>query len=292
MAKVSKKSFPIKNIALWSGWYFVASYLIFLALFNFNIVQSSDWAKLSNIVLHGFTGFTFGIALFAWVPIWLAGCITIMQTGKPLKLIVKKDKEKKAAEPEKIEKEEAKIIFPSKLPEEMRVPYSRMIRGQLSRGAMDCKIIPAQSPSVLSAECEQCDKEVQNMTLPESFDIDIKEESSSPVFKELSWDNNDDETEFNKPDENQIEVKIEIRGDKKFAIVTHDDSDFWVADAENWFATGKQKPSPINAVIEIAKNENAIPVLLLKTENIMDLDLLIPKWKANGVKVIKNISEI
>jgi hypothetical protein len=252
----------------------------------------SDWLIISDTVLHGFTGFTFGLALFAWAPIWLAGCITIMKTGKPLKLIAKKEVEKKEAEPEKIEKEEPKIVFPSELPEEMHVPYSKMIRGQLSRGAMDCKVIPDQPPAVLSAECEQCDKETQNMALPESFDVDVKEESDTPVFKELNWDTIDDETEFNTSKENQTEIKIEIRGDKKFAIVTHDDSDFWVADGENWFATGKQKPSPINAVIEIAKNENAVPVLLLKTENIMDFDILIPKWKASGIKIIKDISEL
>lgn len=288
MADTQKKSFPVKNIALWSGWYFVISYFIFMFMFDFNILQPSNWAKLSNIVLHGFAGFAFGIALFALMPIWLAGCFTIIKTDKPLKLIAKKTADKKAEEPKKIEKEESKIIFPSEMPEEMQVPYSRMLRGQLSRGAMNCKTVSPQSPAVLSAECEQCDKEVQNMTLPESFDIDVKEEASAPVFKELNWDN--DDIEFNNPDENQI--KIEIRGNKKFAIVTHDDSDFWVADEENWFASGKQKPSPINTVIKIANTENAIPVLLLKTENIMDLDILIPKWKVSGIKIIKNISEL
>src|SRR5574344_1412592 len=292
MSKTSKKSFPIKDIALWSGWYFVVSYFIFLILFNFNIIRPSSWERLSNIALHGFTGLTFGIALLALIPIWAAGCITIIKTGKSLKLIVKKAPEKKDSDPKPVEKEESKIVFPSEMPEEMHVPYSRMIRGQLSRGAMNCTVVANQSPAVLSAECEQCDQETQNMALPESFDVDAKEETSTPVFKELNWDNTNGGTEFNKPEENNIEIKIEVRGNKKFAVATHDDPDFWVADEENWFATGKQKPSPINAVIQIAKNENAIPVLLLKTENIMDLSTLIPKWKASGIKIIKNISEL
>ena len=33
-------------------------------------------------------------------------------------------------------------------------------------------------------------------------------------------------------------------------------------------------------------------VLLLKTENIMDLEILIPKWKSDGIKIIKNITEL
>lgn len=292
MSKTSKKSFPVKNIALWSGWYFVVSYFIFLILFNFNIIRLSSWGKLSNISLHGFAGFTFGIALLALIPIWLAGCITIIKTGKPLKLIAKKSPDKKEPDSKKVEPEELKIIFPSEMPEEMHVPYSRMVRGQLSRGAMDCTVVPNQPSAALSAECEQHDPAIQSMALPESFDVDIKEETSAPMFKELNWDNTDDKTELNNQEENNIEIKIEIRGDKKFAVATHDDPDFWVADEENWFATGKQKPSPINAVINTAKNENAVPVLLLKTENIMDLNTLIPKWKASGIKIIKNISEL
>ena len=88
------------------------------------------------------------------------------------------------------------------------------------------------------------------------------------------------------------QVKIETFGDKKFAIATHDDPDFWIADGDNWFATGKQKTSPVAAAVAAAKTENAIPVLLLKSENIMDLADLRKKWDADGVKIITDMSEL
>lgn len=291
MSKEVKKSFPLKYIIVWTMGYFIVSGLIFLMLFNFNILYLSNWIGLSKIVLHGFAKFSFIIALVAWIPIWLAGCITIIKTSKPL-ITLKKEKEEKEnkTESEKINDKETKIIFPSEMPEEMHVPYTRMIRGQLSRGVMNCKIVPNKPPVNLSAECNQNIDEM-SMMLPESFDIDKIEEPNIPVFKELNWDDvPNNKTEFNKPDENKIEIKT--INNKKFAIITHDDSDFWVADEDNWFATGKQKPSPINAVITAAKNKNAIPVLLLKTDNIMDLEILILNWKADGIKIIKDISEL
>lgn len=293
MADTKKKPFPIKHIALWTGWYFVASYFVFLFLFRFDILHISDWMKIQSIVLHGFAGLSFGMALLAWVPIWLAGCKTIIKSGKPLTLIEKKEAPKKDDDAPAPAPEDKKIIFPKNLPEEMRVPYSRMIRGQLSRGAIDCKIIPTKPDSELSAQCDQNEAEAP-MALPESFDFDAKEESAAPMFKELSWGSldSDTETEFDTSADEKIEIKIETRGDKKFAVATHDDSDFWIADGENWFATGKQKPSPVTSVIDVAKKENATPALLLKSENIMDIDTLKEKWTTDGVKIIKDLSEL
>lgn len=289
MKDSEKKSFPVKNIALWTGWYFVASYLIFLILFGFDILHISDWVKIPDYALHGFSGFSFAATMIAWVPIWVAGCMVIIKTGRPLLARTEKKEEKKEDTSADEAPKEKQIVFPAGLPEEMRVPYSRLIRGQLSRGATDCKIVenPIRN-APLSAECIQKADEVSSMALPENFDLEANEESATPVFKELNWEDNDSDIQSNI----ESEVKIEIRGDKKFAIATHDDPDFWIADGENWFATGKQKTSPVAAAVAAAKTENAIPVLLLKSENIMDLANLRKKWDADGVKIITDISEL
>ncbi len=289
MKDSEKKSFPVKNIALWTGWYFVASYLIFLILFGFDILHISDWASIPSYAMHGFSGFSFGITMIAWVPIWIAGCMVITKTGKPLLARKEKKEEKKEDTTNKEVPKEKQIIFPAELPEEMRVPYSRLIRGQLSRGATDYKIVlPPIKQTELSSECAPNTDCISSMALPENFDLEADEESDAPVFKELNWEDDNSDTNSTPA----LEIKIEIRGDKKFAIATHDDPDFWVADGDNWFATGKQKTSPVNAVIAAAKEKNAVPVLLLKTENIMDLNQLSKKWEADGVKIITDISEL
>ena len=303
MSNSDQKSFLFsKNPLLWTGWYFVASYLIFLLIFNFNILHASNWARLPYISLRGFSGLAFGVALFAWIPVWVAGLLAIRRTGKPLFGSPKSSANKEKAEEFKTFQEpEPKIEFPKNLPEEMRVPYSRMIRGQLSRGAMDCKVVQntGKPAAALSAECTPTNVDGLSadpmtgmngeMALPESFDFDSSPggaDANAPVFREISFGDPSPDSAY------ASDIKIETRGDKKFAIATHDDPDFWIADSDNWFATGKQKPSPVAAVIAAAKENDASPVLHLAAENIMDLDSQKEKWQSEGVMVIKDLSEI
>jgi hypothetical protein len=295
MVGKKKKSFPVKNIVLWTGWHFVISYLVFLFVFHFNIIHLADWAKVPRIALSGLPGAAFGFSLLAWIPIWLAGCATIKKTGKPLFTLPKKEPPKKDAPDatDLLVKKEPEIKFPSQMPEEMRVPYARMMRGYLSRGALDCKVVPAQNTATaLSAECAPAPTDqpidAAAMPLPDDFDFSAPVESDTPVFRELSWGNSDTD----KDTDSKTDIKIETRGDKKFAIATHDDADFWVADGDEWFATGKQKPSPIAAAISAATENDATPVLHLVSENIMDLDALKEKWRAAGVVVIKDLTEL
>ena len=78
----------------------------------------------------------------------------------------------------------------------------------------------------------------------------------------------------------------------KHAIIAHTDNDFWVTDPDNWFATGKTRPSPIASVIAMANEHKVTPVLYLGAQNILDLETLIPEWESNGIKVITDLSEI
>lgn len=76
------------------------------------------------------------------------------------------------------------------------------------------------------------------------------------------------------------------------AISVHTDNDFWVADEEIWFASGKQKTSPIMSVLEAAKKHDAEPVLYLGSVNILDLDSNRDKWSSQGIKVITELSDL
>ncbi|MCL1892343.1 MAG: hypothetical protein FWF97_03615 [Alphaproteobacteria bacterium] len=301
MADAKKKSFiASKNFLLWTGWYFVASYLIFLGFFGFNLLSPAAWQKIPNIALHGFGGLTFGMALIAWIPIWLAGSMAIAKTGKPILSFAKKEEPKKEVEEESAPQEkQPEINFPDAMPEEMRVPYARMMRGQLARGAMDCKVIQKNDKAAaLSAECKEtapasakamAGKPEEEMMLPDSFDMETPDSGNVPQFREITFGD-----PLPAPDipASAQEIKIETRKGKKFAIATHDDPDFWIADSENWFATGKQKPSPVETAIAAAAENDATPVLLLASENIMDLDAQRKKWVAAGVVVVKDLEEL
>lgn len=160
---------------------------------------------------------------------------------------------------------------------------------------------------------------LSDFPLPTDFDIDISTPTFSaiPSFTEINFDeptppaaintapvlpsdingphhsfNNDDLkqhlTSINQPFEEVDDIIIT----NSHAIATHSDKDFWVTDNENWFATGKVRPSPIAAVCGIAHDQKLKPAIYLSATNIMDLDTLIPQWESIGVTVITDLSQI
>ena len=78
----------------------------------------------------------------------------------------------------------------------------------------------------------------------------------------------------------------------KFAIVAHTDPDFWVADADAWFAAGKTRKSPIDLVKRVATEHNIEPVLYLGSNNIMDIENLVPQWEQDGIHVITELKNL
>ena len=76
------------------------------------------------------------------------------------------------------------------------------------------------------------------------------------------------------------------------AIAAHTDTDFWIADDPDWFATGKQKKSPARAALDAGAAKNLTPVLYLGSKNIMDVDDKIAQWSADGLRVVTDLSEI
>ena len=78
----------------------------------------------------------------------------------------------------------------------------------------------------------------------------------------------------------------------EFAIATHSDPDFWVADTENWFAAGKTRPSPIQSVKKIATLHKRTPAIYLASKNILDLDNLVDTWTNDGIAVFTDLTQI
>ena len=75
-------------------------------------------------------------------------------------------------------------------------------------------------------------------------------------------------------------------------IAVHNDPDFWIADNENWFAAGKQKPSPADAVLAAGAARGVRPVLYLAQTNILDLDARRAQWASDGITVITTPDEL
>lgn len=75
----------------------------------------------------------------------------------------------------------------------------------------------------------------------------------------------------------------------KYAIATHDDPSFWVADGDTWFATGRQKPSPVVAATRVAAARGVVPVLYMTCDNIMNIDARRADWEKSGVVVTNDL---
>ena len=158
------------------------------------------------------------------------------------------------------------------------------------------------------------------LPLPDSFDIDSGAEVNfdAPVFSDINFDDDEDSGEKEvaedkksgagdapkKSNANKDFVKyLKKCGQKakyqnglylsdKFVIALHDDDDLWIADDIDWFAAGKQKPSPITALKNAQTQYDVTPILFLDNANIMDGDTLIDTWRNDGIMVAQSTDEL
>lgn len=156
--------------------------------------------------------------------------------------------------------------------------------------------------------------------IPEDFDVPATNSepqfSDVPVFSEINFgDDGDDDAEDSEPADNNEKsrpttntmeqicelvkgsgLNAKADGDLVVSdaavIALHDDADFWVADELDWFASGKQKPSPIVALLDACKDTDKKPVLFLAECNIMDFEKLAPKWRAKGIAVVQSRDDL
>ncbi|MDR1697211.1 MAG: hypothetical protein LBR41_03265, partial [Rickettsiales bacterium] len=282
-----------------------------------NILSPALWAHLLSIRLHGFAGFTAAVMLLSFWPLMLATARIVWITGRypweKVPVAPKVTWTPPPPEPDPFEN----MVIPDEIPAEMREPYIRMMRGSLARSAKS-----AFELATLSADKKTEDdisaivhqpSSIDEFALPDSFDVPAFD--SAPAFSDL---------DFNSPlagesqsasdevapsdavrglvEQHLISRKFEIEYDgdiivasrrtKKFVIATHDSPEFWTADGDTWFANGAQKPSPVATLTAAAEKHNASPILLLQSDNIMDVADRINEWSAHDIRVIRDITEI
>ena len=210
-------------------------------------------------------------------------------------------------------------LIPETVPAELRVAYERA-RDNVSRiqtSAFDLGNITKSNTPIIEQQTPNNDIATNEMPIPTDFDIEDTSSiiGNAPIFTDLDFDDDDveNDTDENEPqindvkqttDNNDLVIKYltaksiahTIEDDvvitDAFAIVSHTDSDFWVADNESWFAAGKIRKSPIASVLQIANAHNVQPILYLGADNIMDIDELRVQWESSGIRVITNLKDL
>ena len=324
------ESLGLKNRALaWTVFYVFLMWVILYFLFNFNMFVATDWIRLTRIELHGFPGLVFGVMILAAMPLYIATTVlTVRNKEMPIKLplpncltpVPEKKEEVAQPKPVVVEQEILPELRPG-VPLEMR---ESVMRAQKNYGARQMSVfnkpmtmqaidLPNKTPvpemATVPATTEEGGEVVQDnpFPVPNDFDIGGEEEKDYgvPVFSDINFDDENSENEqgasptddlcefltgagytVNKTDDDLIMVN-------NFVIAAHDDEDFWVADDVDWFAAGKQKPSPIAALNNArAANADLHPVLYFGKYNIMDFDEMAEKWRADGIDVITNRDDL
>lgn len=250
----------------WTVGYAVFTYIILHLLFGFDMLSLRQWSILYRAQLRGFAGFAFGIMILAAIPLYIATTTLIVRKKKPLfELFPKKKTEKPESKPAPEPAPEPPVM-PAYIPTELR--------GAFLRAKKNITSYPVTQSEPSAPEPAQPEPTAA-LPLPDDFDFTMApEQSAAPMFREISFDSPKPAA----PD------GIIIRDG--FAIATHDDDDFWVADDETWFANGKQKPSPVMAALGAARDNNLKPALRLVARNIMDIDSKIAEWESMGIEIM------
>ncbi|MBQ7289781.1 MAG: hypothetical protein IJW84_02715 [Alphaproteobacteria bacterium] len=289
-------------------------------MFDFSIFNRAQWRHLAHAQLRGFPGFVFGILLLAALPLYIATTTLIVRTKQPLITIpLPKIKipeflrSSPAPTPETVPESETPTLgpdevdtpveLPDDMPAELRFAF---IRARNNIGRIQTSAFNAPHPQLSHTQPDTPDTIADNLPLPTDFDIDIPApdvDPTIPTFTEINFDDEIIDTPTT-PNDNTELIQHLTQNNKEFstdedivitdthAIITHADSDFWVTDTDNWFATGRTCPSPIIAVQNTAEKYNRTPAIYLASMNIMDIDKLIPQWQSAGITVITDLSEI
>ncbi len=146
------------------------------------------------------------------------------------------------------------------------------------------------------------------LPIPTDFDTPSVVNNDVPGFSDLKFDDDDDDDDDeeetpNTPEYTGVQEFLDGAGHKsevfgnliitgKCAIAVHADDDFWVADDIDWFAAGRQKPSPIVELLNAQKEKDLEPVLYLGHNNIMDFDTVSEKWRESGIKIVTNSDDL
>ena len=319
-----------RTAIIWTACYIIATWALLYFLFKFNIFNAQQWQHLAQARLRGFPGFVFGILLLAAPSLYIATTTLIIRTKKPLftiplpkmpqffkRTIATPTSSDTTPPPSSTDDEtsepESELKLPDDLPAELHSTFKRALSHPIYN-------IPTPTPSDIDQT--DSDSDTTNTTdvtdispdlfpIPSDFDIEIPdpEFDAAPTFTDINFDAPQSPTITESPDippyaisdklfdhlasqDTPYEIDQEIILTPTHSISVHNDPDFWVADSENWFAAGKTRPSPIAATLQSANARHTIPTLYLETQNIMDLDQLIPEWESMGITVITDPSNL
>lgn len=313
-----------RHAIIWTFCYIFIVWVILRFLFNFDIFVWKNWIILSHAHLRGFPGFVFGILILSAIPMYIATTSVIIRTKKPLftpklpNFMEPVPEEKKTDTPEldnstqektsETEQTEKKII-----PTELRSAFirARAHIGPSPKSIFDISNLTTSQPQ---SKTDQDLDSAPDGELPLPTDFDFSQETTdteipsfAPVFSDINFDispvTETDDSEISTKDiipvieylENQgvtFSVKNDIIFTDKNAISAHTDPDFWIADDEIWFAAGKQKPSPVKALLS-TDPENALrPILYLGETNILNLEKCRDQWTKEGITVITDLNEL
>ena len=305
-------------IVKWTIWYFFIIWLITKYIFKFDMFSAQYWWKFFHATLHGFGGLVFGFLIYAMIPLYIATTIITWHKKELIipvpfentisnilsKLFWKKTVEPQPeAEPAPEEQKQDEIPqpeYPSDLPPELRVPFMRAKNNLPLTGAIsvynqqtikkepEAKANSAQSdiPIPMDFDISDSINEDINDSVPTFTDIDF----DTPIATEQELENNT--TKYLTEKNIEYETYHDFVATEKFVIYEHNDEDFWIMDGDSWFATGKQKDSPIPELIELAKQNDLRPVLYLHSKNIMNIDSVIENFESLGITVIKDLDEL
>ena len=296
----------------WTICYVFVLWAILYYLFGFSIFNAAQWNHLLHARLQGFAGFVFGLLILAAGPLYIATGLLIWRTNKPLieiplPKIIKPKPEQKPAEPESDTKTDTEPDYKSELNADIPLEMVPVFI-HAKKYPKNFNITPPKQNDT------NIESDIAELPIPTDFDIEIDDFntddtdntdnttfSDTPVFTSINFDSDDEKdseqqnTELTQYlDSKSIEYKTidDIIVTDKYAIAVHNDDDFWVTDDESWFASGKSKPSPVLSVKSVAEQHNVQPVLYLATDNIMDIETLIPQWESDGIRIITDTEEL
>lgn len=304
----------------WTVFYVFFMWVILRCLFNFDIFSVAHLAKLRAVELHGFPGLVFGVLILAAVPLYVATTVLMTRNKSwPIKIPLPKCFEPVPVKEEVVpvvpvvtEQETLPQLHPG-VPAEMRESFMRARKNYGVRQmsvfnkpmTMQATDVPKSAPTPISqmaTEMTQDDVAESVFPVPTDFDVEPDKDYGVPVFSDVNFDDDaqdekspiDDLCEFlDGAGHNATRTDNDLIAVDNFVIAVHDDDDFWVADDTDWFASGKQKPSPIVALQNAcAENDTLRPVLYLAEQNIMDVNEQTAKWRATGIEVITDRDEL
>ncbi len=315
-----------KYAIIWTACYAVVMWSILFWLFNFNMFSATQWRILAHAELRGFPGFVFGILILAAVPMYIATTSIVVRTKKPLFKIplpkfmtpVPIDAPTTAPAPTPTATDalppapDTTPSTPAKtIPAEVRAAFTRAREhgAIFQKSAFD----PSNADAQTAHHTPDAIPELQPAgELPLPPDFDTPEFGGAPTFAPVFSDINFDDdvptapapqsatildeispmTEYLFANGTEFTVENGLIFTDRDVIAVHNDPDFWIADNENWFAAGKQKPSPADAVLAAGAARGVRPVLYLAQTNILDLDARRAQWASDGITVITAPDEL